>query len=204
MDLKEWLKIIKQNKRKLLVSLFFLIVASTIYGLSGDYIADHIANTAVSPDLILDHIGPYNLSFIFIWLFLVVIAVGLLYPLIFKPKELPYVLNMFSFFLIVRSGFVIFTHLRPPVDAVVVHFPLFLNLLNFTNDLFFSGHAGIPFLGFLMFRRHNRLISYFMLISSFVLGVVVLLMHVHYSIDVFSAYFITYGIYVIGNKFVKN
>ena len=42
-----------------------------------------------------------------------------------------------------------------------------------------------------------------MLASSIILGITVLLMHVHYSIDVFSAYFIVYGIYVLGNKFLR-
>jgi len=35
-----------------------------------------------------------------------------------------------------------------------------------------------------------------------VMAATVLLMHVHYSIDVFSAFFITYGIYKIGQRLV--
>jgi hypothetical protein len=38
---------------------------------------------------------------------------------------------------------------------------------------------------------------------SIILASTVLLMHVHYSIDVAAAYFITYGVYVLGNKMFK-
>ena len=197
-----WYSTILNNKKRLVFALLFLIIAVTAYGLSGDYVSDQ-KNTAVSPDLILDNFGPYNLSFIFTWLFLIIVAIGIIYPLFIKPKKLPYAINMISLFILIRSGFILFTHLRPPSDAVKIVFPWFLQFLNFSNDLFFSGHAGIPFLGFLVFRKSNKILAYFMLICSIILGVTVLLMHVHYSIDVLSAYFITYGIYVIGNKIFK-
>lgn len=198
----EWKQIIKFNKNKLVFSLFLLILALLAYGISGNYVTD-TANTVVAPDLILDYIGPYNLNFIFVWLYLAVIAIYFLYPLISKPGELPYILNMFCIYLFIRSFFVIFTHLAAPHDAAITHFPSFLQGLNFSNDLFFSGHTGLPFLAFLVFREHHKKLSYFMLASSFILGITVLLMHVHYSIDVFSAYFIVYGIYKIGNKFLS-
>jgi hypothetical protein len=109
---------------------------------------------------------------------------------------------MLSLFIIVRSGFMLFTHLGVPYDAVKFTSPGILQLFDFTNDLFFSGHTGLPFLGFLIFKQHKR-IRYFMLISSIILGITVLLMHIHYSIDVFSAFFITFGVYTIGNWFFK-
>jgi tryptophan-rich sensory protein len=199
---EKWWEIMKNQKKKIAIALFFLIVAVVLYSLSGDYVTDH-QGSVVSPDLILDHFGPYNLAFIFIWLFLAAAVIYFAYPMFVKPKELPYMVNMFSLFVVIRAGFIIFTHLRPPYDAVHVTFPWFLQFLNFSNDLFFSGHAGFPFLGFLIFREHHKGLSYFMLATSIILGITVLLMHVHYSIDVLSAYFITYGIYEIGKKFIK-
>ncbi|MBX4212183.1 sphingomyelin synthase family protein [Candidatus Pacearchaeota archaeon] len=202
MDFNGWKTMMRNNRRRILFSLLLLAIAIAAYYASGDYVTDR-QNSVVSPDLILDNIGPYNLSFIFVWLFIAVITVGLLYPLIFKPKELPYVLNMFSLFVLIRSGFIVFTHLRAPYDAIHSTFPGFWQTFNFTNDLFFSAHTGVPFLGFLIFRKHHKGISYFMLASSIMLAITVLLMHVHYSIDVLSAYFITYGIYEIGAKWFK-
>ncbi len=201
MNFKLWLSEIRNNRKRLLIALLFIVLASFAYSLSGDYLTDHQGYVSAQ-DLILDHFGPYNLSFIFVWFFLFVGFIFFTYPIIFKPQELHYVLIMFSMFVIVRSGFIMFTHLAVPADAILPTFPGYFQVLNFANDLFFSGHTGFPFLGFLVFRK-NKLISYFMLFSSILLGITVLLMHVHYSIDVFSAYFITYGIYVFGNKFVK-
>ena len=195
--LREWLFEFKQSKKKLAFALIFFLIAVVVYITSGDYVTDR-ASSVVSHDLILDHIGPYNLSILYVGLSTIVIALVFLYPLISKPREFPYVLVMFSLFLIVRSGFIIFTHLRTPTGAIIVAFPGILRFFNFSNDLFFSGHTGLPFLGFLIFKNHKK-ISYFMLVSSIIMGIIVLLMHVHYSIDVLSAFFITYGVYKIGN-----
>ena len=196
-----WSRIIYANKKKILISLFLLVLALSIYLMSGDYLNDH-DNYAAAPDLILDHFGPYDLSLIYVWFFLAVIVIYFSYPLIFKPNELHYYISIFSLFIVIRSGFVIFTHLGVPLDAVTITFPGRAQLLNFTNDLFFSGHTGIPFLGFLVFKE-KKILRYFMLCASIILGITVLLMHVHYSIDVFSAFFITYGVYKIGNKFIR-
>ena len=198
----QWSSEIKRHKKRIAISILFLFIAFILYAGSGDYVTDN-QGSVVSPDLILDHFGPYDLSILYVWLFVAVISTFFIYPIIWKPHELAYVINMFSFFLIIRSGFIVFTHLRVPYDAVIVVFPGFLQILNFSNDLFFSGRAGLPFLGFLIFKASHKWLAYFMLISSIILGITVLLMHVHYSIDVLSAFFITYTLYHIGNKFIK-
>jgi hypothetical protein len=74
-----------------------------------------------------------------------------------------------------------------------------LNFITSGNDLFFSGHTGLPFLIALIFWDHVYVRTLF-LSSSVVFGVIVLLSHLHYSIDVFSAFFITYSIYHISLK----
>ncbi len=73
--------------------------------------------------------------------------------------------------------------------------------MDFKNDLFFSGHTAVPFLGFLLFK--NRKVKYTFLGASIIMAITVLLMHVHYSIDVFSAFFITYGTFKIGEWLFK-
>ena len=118
------------------------------------------------------------------------------YPLLWKPKKFHYALGMMSLFLLVRSAFIVLTHLKAPIGAIPVTSQGFLSFLTYSNDLFFSGHAGLPFLGFLVYNDSK--IKYFMLFSSIILAITVLFMHVHYSIDVASAYFITYGVYIIG------
>jgi membrane-associated phospholipid phosphatase len=70
------------------------------------------------------------------------------------------------------------------------------------NDLFFSGHTGIPFLLALIFWK-NKTLRIIFLGFSVLFAIVVLLGHLHYSIDVLSAYFITYSIFHICRVFFK-
>ena len=79
-------------------------------------------------------------------------------------------------------------------------FPSLLVTYGVSNDLFFSGHTGAPFLMALVFWPHKRLRYIFLAWSGF-FAVVVLLGHIHYTIDVLSAFFITYGIYHIALHF---
>ena len=83
--------------------------------------------------------------------------------------------------------------LKPSPDNIIDWF-------TFTGDMFFSAHTGLPFLAALLFWQ-NKIWRYVFLISSLIFGATVLLGHLHYSIDVFSAFFITYGIYHLAIKF---
>jgi hypothetical protein len=73
-----------------------------------------------------------------------------------------------------------------------------LNKLLFGADSFFSGHTGMPFLGALVFWD-DKLVRWVYILASIFFAIVVLLGHLHYSIDVFSAFFITYSIYRIAD-----
>jgi hypothetical protein len=101
----------------------------------------------------------------------------------------------------IRAFFVTLTHLQTPLNAMPAKFPSFLNILVFTNDSFFSGHTAFPFLGFLLFKDSK--IRWLFLAGSIYMGLTVLISHKHYSIDVFSAFFITYGSYKIGNVIIN-
>jgi hypothetical protein len=197
---KQWKEDILLHKKKIFLSILFLIIALILTALSGDYVDE--ARSVSVPDLILSHIPAVDLSFLFVYGIIIVVIVFLAYPLVHKPKKLHYAIGMLSLFLCIRSAFLVLTHLKVPTGAIPISAPAFLHFLTYSNDLFFSGHAGIPFLGFLVFE--NKKIKYFMLISSIILAITALFMHVHYSIDIASAYFITYGIYKIGDKIFRD
>ncbi|MBD3360385.1 hypothetical protein GF366_01130, partial [Candidatus Peregrinibacteria bacterium] len=98
-------------------------------------------------------------------------------------------------------------NIGPPNGALLVN-DIFLkgghlSKLFFENDLFFSGHTAVPFLAFLVFKE-SKIFKWVMFAGSILMAITVLLMHVHYSIDVFAAFFITYGIYSISNKIFRD
>lgn len=194
-----WKNDIIKNKRKIILAALFYLIALVLDYIAGTY-TERIANVKEVNDLILDYVPAINLSFIFVWLFLFVIVVIIIYPLIFKPSKIHYYLGMFGSFVLIRSIFITLTHLKTPAEAVPIVFPFYADKLFFLNDMFFSGHTGLPFLGYLLTRKENKPLSYFFLVSSIVLAATSILTHRHYSIDVFAAFFITYGIYVIANK----
>lgn len=189
------------HKKQILLALLFLAISLISMVYSSNYVDS--LNTISVPDLILDSIPAVDLSFLFVWGIIIVVAVYILYPLFYKPKKFHYALGMLSLFILVRSTFIILTHLKAPSAAINITAPSFFSSISYANDLFFSGHTGLPFLGFLVYNDDKKM-RYFMLFSSIILAITVLLMHVHYSIDVASAYFITYGVYVLGTPLFGN
>lgn len=195
--LKEWEKEIKDNKAKIFLAIILVLIAIVLNQIAGTYTTEKAKVTEV-PDILLDRLPVIDAGFLFVWLYIVINAVFVFYPFIFKPNSIHRYLGSYSLFIAIRAFFTTLTHLKTPANAVHVEFPWLAENLLFSNDLFFSGHAGLPFLGFLIFRKDNKILSYFMLASSIILTITVLIMHQHYSIDVFAAFFITYGIYKIG------
>lgn len=192
-----WWKNLLATKWLILFAIFLLILANFLAMNAGSYV-DNVPSAQSSSDLILDNIGPYDVSIIFVWFFIIVCYAYYLYPLIYEPRKLYYYTIFSAFLIMVRAGFIVLTHLKAPPEAIPFTYPIFFNALVFSNDLFFSGHTSFPFLGFLLFK--NKWIKGFMLASTFIMAASALLMHQHYSIDVFAAFFITYGVYKIGNK----
>ena len=192
--LEEWKKEVIQHKSLIWISLVFLLIAIILNYAAGEYVED--IGTVAVPDIILDHIPIINLTLLFTWGIAIVIILIFAYPLLYKVKELHIAISQFSLLVLIRSFFITLTHLKAPAGAIIINSRL-LGFLDFQNALFFSGHTSIPFLGFLLFRKEK--IGIFFLIATIIMALTVLFMHVHYSIDVFAALFITYGSYKIGN-----
>jgi hypothetical protein len=153
-------------------------------------------------DVILDNIPPMHVEVLVVWLYIAVWAVFLVYGLFVNSRRTHYYIGMLSLFIVTRAGFSILTHMASPPEAgYTTYLPFFYEWFRFPNALFFSAKVGIPFLIFLMVP--NKKLKMFMLASSIILAVSVLLMHLHYTIDVISAFFITYGIYKLGGHMFK-
>lgn len=175
-----------------IVSGVLLLIGSLIINFfAGTYASTH-ASGAVT-DLILSNIPVLNVDVFFVeGSYALIILITLLCA--WEPKRLPFALKSIALFVLVRSFFVILTHIGPfsfesPVDP-----SRFFDKFNFTGDLFFSGHVGLPFLMTLLFWN-IKVWRWTFLVLTFAFAAIVLLGHLHYSIDVFGAFFITFTIY---------
>lgn len=161
-----------------------------------NYYAGIYANSKQSnyvSDVILDNLPVYNMNIVFFEGFLLFwILITLI--LIYKPKNIPFTLKSISLFILIRSVFITLTHLRDyPNEMFIQADSMFKDVFTFGGDLFFSAHTGMPFLMALVFWKYKKLRWLFLFASVF-FAATVLLGHLHYSIDVFGAYFITYSI----------
>jgi hypothetical protein len=116
------------------------------------------------------------------------------------PKKIPFAIKSIALFILIRSVFIMLTHLALPLRHSEIEFHSFFSKISGGNDMFFSSHTGLPYLIALIFWE-NKNLRYFFIGASIVFAVSVLLGHLHYSIDVFAAYFITYSIFHVSKRF---
>ncbi len=186
----------------LLVALFMLAATITISAYAVSYATASVSSPVT--DIILSNIGPYDIDGLFVnGAVAMVIFIALV--CLWDPKRAPFVVKTISIFVIVRSLFIICTHIGAfPTQAMIN--PSSQNLIKdiigtklyasffLGDDSFFSGHTGLPFLLAFLYWDRAFLRAIFIILSV-MFGVVVLLGHLHYTIDVLSAFFISYGVY---------
>jgi membrane-associated phospholipid phosphatase len=177
---------------------FFLFLVSLIVNRYASFYATAQASNPVT-DLLLDNIPVMRVE----WIVNDVAAffgLCMLFLILWQPRRIPFILKAVALFVFIRSGFIIFTHLAPFPERVYLDPTDIFRTLTYGGDYFFSGHTGMSFLCALIYWQEKK-IRYFCLSASVLLSVGVILGHLHYSIDVFAAFFITYGIFVMAQKF---
>src|ERR1035437_3751810 len=188
-------KTLFSNKKfvwSVVLTFLFLGIATIINFYAGTY-ATESASSSVT-DIILSNTRAYDLDGLFVYgTFLLTFFI--FFISFHKPQRIPFVGKSVALFVIIRSIFFSMTHLGPFPSQIVIHSDI-LSKFSFAGDLFFSGHTGLPFLLALVFWR-NKIIRNIFLCFSFGFAVTVLLAHMHYTIDVLSAFFITYTIFHI-------
>ncbi len=190
--------------KSFVTSIFTALLLFTVSLLINLFASAYATSSASWPvgDIILDNIPVFKLDLVYAYgpiLFWLVIAI-----VCFRdPKTLPFTLKAIALFVVVRSIFVTLTHLGvSPADVPIDAQSNFIKRLSYGGDLFFSGHTGLPFLISLVFKE-NKYLRIFCVISAIFFGAVVLMVHMHYSIDVLAAFFITYTVYCLAEIFFK-
>src|SRR3989339_473589 len=191
----------KSNFYNFLNSTLFFVLAVIIKGYADNYV-DSSTGTPVG-DIILDNIPTLNVDEFVVLGTLIFIIISLIL-FILKPKFIFFGIKTLALFIIIRAFFISLTHLGVNFHQVILDestfgYSIYNYLFSSKSDFFFSGHAGIPFLFALIFYKEKKL-RYFLFFCSAFLGIIMLLGHLHYSIDVFAAPFMTYAIYKIAEK----
>ncbi|RWY57120.1 phosphatase PAP2-related protein [Mucilaginibacter gilvus] len=178
----------------------------TIIMLSGmPFFFGHIEkrNGIVLNDWVLDCLPAYNVSlliFALIW----GMAILTVYRALYNPNiYIKYVWTLF-FVNLTRMMTIMAFALDPPHGMVHLIDPItgiFYGNAVITKDLFYSGHTSTMVLIFLCLQnRTDKIISFIAIIAVMVL---LLIQHIHYTIDVLAAPVFVCTIYLITSYFLK-
>ncbi|RYD88601.1 MAG: hypothetical protein EOP54_26990 [Sphingobacteriales bacterium] len=158
---------------------------------------------ALLNDWVLDQLPAHDVSpyiFALIWGMGLLILIRAMYnPVIY----INYVWSLI-FINLVRMLTILFISLDPPRGLIHLVDPLtsiFYGNTIITRDLFFSGHTSTMILIFLCLEKRNDKIAAF--ISAAIVMVLLLVQHIHYTIDVVVAPVAVYIIYRLVRRIFK-
>lgn len=198
LSLKMSWKTFLSNRKKSTEFFLTIIILAVVLILFSQFLLFIEERTGVIlSDPILNLFSPIDLT----WLTFVLIYLSLitaLVELLKIPERLLLALQCYGLMVIFRSIAMYLSPFEAPLTLLPLNDP-FVQLFGEGNilekDLFFSGHTATLFLLFLIMKK--RILKIFFLTCTLLVGVSVILQHVHYSIDVFAAPFFSYTSYRI-------
>lgn len=179
---------------KFFVSVIILLTTLFVYRRFLDFAE---ARTGVSiPDPILKLYEPIDLTWLIFGLIYLCLVVGII-ALIKNPEKLLLAFQVYTAVVVVRIIAMYLVPFEAPEKIIVLKDPfveMFGSGESLTKDLFFSGHTATLFL--LFWVVESKRLKYVFLVSAVVVGVSIVLQHVHYVIDVIAAPFFTYVCFI--------
>lgn len=196
--MEEW-KVIAFRKRlvTVLVILFFVVIINPYFF---SYIQQR--NGVVLNDWLLNFIPQYDVSvpiFCILWS-VVLLAVC---RAVQNPRFL--IIAGWTCLLLYVSRIISISlvPLNLPKGLIYLHDPIaaiFYGNQLITKDLFYSGHTATMFLIFLCLKdRYDKVYALF---ATVAIGILLLVQHAHYTIDIIAAPFFTYILYRLSKKIV--
>ncbi|MFA6077561.1 MAG: phosphatase PAP2-related protein [Candidatus Paceibacterota bacterium] len=175
---------------------FSLLYLATIINSMAGILATERASNYVN-DIVLSNIPRMDTSFIHGEITGLVRDITL-FLLFLTPRYLPFAMKTMAVLTVVRAGFINMTNIGIYPDSIPIN-----SLATFGGDLFFSGHVATSYLMSLVFWD-RKFLRYFFLSTAIIFGISALLGHYHYTIDVFAAPFIAYGVFTVCSRVFVN
>ncbi len=158
---------------------------------------------AVLSDILLDRLAPHNMSlpvFMIIWASTLLLT----FRALTDPDLFLLVIWGYNLLTVARLICIAAISLTPPSGLIPLADPLtnlFYGSRYITHDLFFSGHTASVCLIF--FCLKGRIDKYFVGIATISIGILLLVQHVHYTIDVLAAPVFAYGAWFCARFFTE-
>ena len=198
-----WVEAIQspQTRSKILLGSIVTIVILSLMPVFFNFIEQR--NGIVLNDWLLAKIPAYNVSliiFAIIWgMAGLIVTRALRNPSIYiKYCWTLFFVNltrMLTIYLIALNPPHCMIHLVDPITGI------FYGNKTITKDLFYSGHTSTMMLIFLCLKKHSdKIIGFFAVIAVMAL---LLIQHIHYTIDVLAAPIFVYAIFIATNHFLK-
>ena len=156
----------------------------------------------VLQDFVLDAIPAMNVSvptFVIIWSMVLLVF----YRIYQNPMLFLVIAYGFILMCLCRVLTISILPLNPPPGLIMLKDPIANiayggNGIFITKDLFYSGHTGNMFLFFLCLQaKWDKIFAF---TAALLVGILVLVQHIHYTIDVLAAFVFTYFIYLASKK----
>jgi hypothetical protein len=179
------------NRLKLIVGSALIFVIISILPIFFNTIQKR--DGVVLHDFILDQIPPHNVSVV---IFVIIWGMGLLilYRAVMKPDIYLHYIWALIVVCLVRMLTISLVALNPPAGLIPLTDPLtgiFYGESNITKDLFFSGHIATLTLIYLCLE--NKRDKTFGLIAICIVACLLLVQHIHYTVDIIASPIITYA-----------
>jgi len=185
----------KKKQKELFVTIPFLAAILIIFPQFLQFVEARPG--VVFTDPILELFNPIDITWLTFGLIYLSIVIAL-FSMAKKPDRLLFAFQCYGLMVLFRLIVMYLLPLEAPATLIPLNDP-FIQLFGtgeiLTKDLFFSGHAATLFLLFLIVEK--RVFKMILLTSTILVGIAVLLQHVHYVVDVAVAPFFAYTSYKI-------
>ncbi len=185
---KNWLDALSDNifRRRLIAVVILIIAISFITNYFFCYNEDEKGGIVLN-DWVLNRLPAEDVSMA-ITFFMSSVIILFLIRTVTNPAMFITSLIAYVIILAFRIITIAITHLQAPAELVALHDPV-SNLVYgsrfITRDLFFSGHVATVFLIYL--TLYKKVDKYYLLFVVFSVGILLLVQHVHYTIDIVCA-----------------